>query len=347
MRGIRFLILGAVSVTFSSGAAFAAGSSSNTAAVSVASATTVSQTSTQSVVRTISNSVSEGLSRAFSSGNFIRQGSSSKRVGMGDTSTGVSSGESASGLAAWGSADYTYVRIVPDGDTAQRRLTDIYSGVAGLDYAINDKMLAGIAVSYARAETDGRTWSAAKLDQSSDSFTVAPYFGFTPMDNLTVDLVAGYTYSNIDTTSMESGRNITGSNTSTTVFGAVNVGYVMPVTDSIAIKAFTGLSAQTIKVDDYYDSRNFHVQGDNTDHWVARVGAKAMVALTDSTQGYFSAAYERERRMLALSENSARFTLGTSSSLTDGLDLVAEGMANVGRETQQEYGAALNLRMRF
>jgi len=346
MRDIRFLILGAVSVTLSSGTAFAA-SSSNTAAVSVATATTVSQTSTQSVVRTISNSVSDGLSRAFSSGNFFRHGSSSKRVGMGDTSTGVSSGETASGLAAWGSADYTYVRIVPDGDTSQRRLTDIYSGVAGLDYAINDKMLAGVAVSYARAETDGRTLSASKLDQTSDSFTVAPYFGYAPIDNLTIDLVVGYTYSNIDTTSEETGRAVTGSNNSSVLFGAINLGYVFPVTDSIAIKAFTGLSAQASKVDGYYDSRNFYVQEDKNEHVVARVGAKAMVAMTESTQGYFSAAYERESQMSALSENSVRFTLGTSSSLTDGLDLVAEGMANVGRETQQEYGAALNLRMRF
>jgi|GEM_PF-4678238 len=347
MRAVRYLVVGVFSCALSGGSAFAS-SSSNTAAAPIATATTVSQSSTQNIVRTISSSVSDGLARAFSSGNLFRHSpANNKRVGLGQGETGVSTGNSPAGFGVWGSADYTYLRIVPDGDRAQRRLTDIYSGVAGLDYAINDKAVTGVAVGYGHAETDGRTARAFKLDQTSDSFTVAPYLGLSPMENMTVDVVVGYTYASIDTTDYSFNTVAKGSNNSNTVFSAVNLGYVMPVTNDVAIKGFTGFSFQHGSTDSYTDSRNNEIRGDSEDHWVARLGAKALWAVTDSTEAYVSAAYERDRQTPALSENSARMTLGTSSKLLDGLDLVAEGMANFGRETQQEYGAAVNLRLLF
>ncbi|EME70313.1 autotransporter beta-domain-containing protein [Paramagnetospirillum caucaseum] len=278
---------------------------------------------------------------------MFKQNSGPRKTSLSEGATGLSGGETASGVATWGSVDYTYLRILPDGDREQRRLTDIYTAVGGVDFAINDQVLAGVALSYGRAETDGRNSRARRLDQSSDSLTISPYIGFAPTENLTFDALVGYTHSFIDTRDYNSGSKVTGSNHSRTFFSAVNVGYLIPLNDRFAVKLFSGFSGQYGKVETYRDSENTLVPGDTSPHWLARAGARAMMALTDSTQGYFSAAYEHERELIALSEKSARLSIGTASAITPGLDLTFEGTANVGRETQQELGVSANLRLSF
>lgn len=348
MRYVRYFCLGTALSAAWGGAALASGSSSNTKDTSVATATAVTQTSTQNVVRTISNAIAGSLTRAFSSGNLFRQDSGLKKTSLlvGDSS-GLSAGDGASDVGTWGSLDYTKLRVVPDGDKVQRRLTDIYTGVAGADVILGDRLLAGVALSYARANTDGRNVNGRRVDQSSDSVTISPYMGYAPIDNLSIDGMIGYTHSFIETRNYAGTQRAVGSNNSNTVFGGINIGYAIPLSSMLAVRPFAGISAQYGKIEAYWDDQNNYVGGSVTPHWQARAGAKLMVGVTDSTQAFASAAYERDREIRAVSESSARLSLGTSSTLTSGMDFTLEGTANIGRETQQEYGVAANLRLIF
>lgn len=348
MRYGYAVFAGAMMLASPFGAAYAA-SSSETVPTAVATTTAVSQTSTQNVVRTISNAISGSLARVFNSGGMFKSGPSNKRTSMADGETGISAGEGGATIGTWGSLDYTYLRVVPDGNSDQRRLTDIYTGVAGADYAFDDHLLGGVAVSYARANTDGRKTktNGAKLNQESDSITVSPYLGYSPLENLTIDSMIGYTHSFIRTHDYSSSTVATGSNDSDTYFAAVNAGYVFGLTDHLAFKVFAGFSAQHAEVDSYRDSQNNDIQGDTSEHWQARVGGKLMTALADTSQGYLSAAYERDKSMVAISESSLRLSAGTATDISSALNFNLEATANVGRETQQEYGLAANLRLAF
>lgn len=347
MRYRSALALGGFSFLMSFGAAYAAGSSSNPTPTAAANVATVNQAATQTVVRTVSNAIGGSLSRVFQSGNMFQRDTNARKVSLNGETTGLSTGESSSGFAAWSSVDYTRLYVVPDGDKEQRRITNIYTAVVGADAAITDSVLGGVALSYTRAGTDGRTTRAARLDQDSDSITVSPYLGWAITDRLTADTMVGYTHSFITTRDYTYSPRANAKNSSDTLFAAVNLAYTMPLTDALAVKGFTGFSGQYGKTYGFTDDQGHTVRDNDAPHWQARVGAKLMAAVTDSSQVYFSAAYERERHMKALTENSARLTVGTATKLTSAIDFVVEGGANVGRETQQEYGAAANIRWSF
>lgn len=326
-----------------------ASSSSDKRPTATQTAVTVNQVTTQSVVRVVSGTIQSSLSRIAGSGAGKQQNRAPAKLGAatGDAETGMASGDAAASKAGWGTLDYTYVRIRPDGSAEQRRLTDVYTGVAGLDGKLTDKLLGGVALSYTHATTDGRSTSAAKVDQDMDSYTVTPYLGYSISDNFVVDGLLGFTYSRMSTDDYSNNRLASGDNSARTYFGAAHASYYIPLDKALNLKTFGGFSYQRANVDSYTDSRNNHVAGDRSSHWLASVGGLLTADVAPNLSVYGGAAYEREKSMAALTENSARLTLGTTGQVAAGTSLGLEGTANVGRETQQEYGASLNLRVEF
>lgn len=325
-----------------------AGSSSDTRDLPTQTAVTVNQVTTQSVVRVVSNTIQSSLSRITMGGGFRPTGQ--QKVGAltgGEPETGMAAGDVAASKAGWGTLDYTNVRIKPDGNSDQRRLTDVYTGVAGLDGKLTDKLLGGFALSYSHANTDGRNTGLAKVEQDMNSYTFTPYAGYSITDNFVVDGLLGYTHSRMSTDDYSGSRVASGDNSGHTYFGAAHASYYIPLDKALNLKTFGGFSYQRTTINDYTDSRNSVIQGDRTSHWLATVGAMLTADVGNDLSVYGGAAYEREKSVPALSENSARLTLGATGQIAAGTSLGLEGTANVGRETQQEYGASLNLRVEF
>lgn len=313
----------------------------------VATAVTVGQSSAQSVINVVSSSIQSSLGSAMSSG--IR----TQKVG-GLTPQGLSSGE-ASGLegSGWMTGDYTNLRINPDGQRDERRLSDVYSLLAGGDVKVLDTVSTGVAFAYTQARTDGRNTNKTQLDQVMQTYTVTPYVGWSVTDHLMIDGLLGFSYSEIQTRDYSTGSVAKSSTQATNEFAAVNASYFIPL-DAFTLKPFLGLSGQSSRNNAYrtYQDSNPHwtpqdVAGDHSVHWQLRAGTQLSYQVNDTISTYLSAAYERERHLRAIGENSARFSAGLETVLAQDLSLVVEGTANVGRDTQSDFGGSANLRLSF
>ena len=318
-------------------------SSSNTGPVPTQAAVTVNQASTQSVISVVSSSVQASLAQATMSG--IRMPQPAQTSGL--TPSGISSGDSP-GLpgSAWTTGDYTALRINPDGNTDQRRLSDIYSLVGGGDVKVLDNVAVGLAGAYTYAGTDGRNTNWTRVTQMMRTYTVTPYVGWSITDHLMVDGLLGYSYSYIATKDFKSGSLVSSSTYSDTVFTSVNASYFIPM-EVFTLKPFAGISGQSSRTAAYRDSKGSDTVGDQSVHWLAHVGTQASCPIADTALAYVSAAYERDRHQAGISENSARLSAGLEDGLTKDLGLIVEATANVGRETQSDLGGSANLRLSF
>jgi outer membrane autotransporter protein len=337
------LALGSVVVSLSlqlPGVALAQ-SSSNSAPVPTQAAVTVNQASTQSVISVVSSSVQASLAQATMSSIRMPQPSN------GVLPSGISSGDVA-GLAgsAWSTGDYVGLRVNPDGNTDQRRLSDIYSLVAGGDIKVLDSVAVGLAGAFTFAETDGHNVNMTSVDQRMRTYTITPYIGWSITDHLMVDALVGYSYSDIATKDFKSGSLVSSSTGAHTVFSAVNASYFIPI-DSFTLKPFAGFSGQSSRTAAYVDSQNNGTTGNHSVHWLARVGAQLSYPINDTLSTYVSAAYERDRHQKGIGESSARLSAGLEGALTKDLTLAVEATSNVGRETQSDYGGSANLRFAF
>lgn len=85
---------------------------------------------------------------------------------------------------------------------------DAFSGVLGLDYKLNDRMMLGVAFTYENVDLDTSTLAGAGKSES-DGFGIAPYIGFSLSPQWSASATAGYSWVDYDTS--RNGNTITGS----------------------------------------------------------------------------------------------------------------------------------------
>ncbi|CUW39619.1 putative flagellin structural protein (Part 2) [Magnetospirillum sp. XM-1] len=316
-------------------------SASNTTPVANQTTVTVNQASTQSVISTVSTSVQASLAQATMAG--IRSNPSNAIQ-----PSGINSGDAAGRAAsAWTTGDYVRLRVAPDGNEEQRRLTNIYSMVAGGDVKVFDKVAVGLAGAYTYAGTDGRNVNLTRLDQRMRTYTVTPYIGWSVTDRLLIDGLVGYSYSDIANKDFKT-RSLVSSNTSAhTMFAAINAAYFIPLDADFTLKPFAGISGQMARTAAYTDSGGTRVIGDHSNLMMGKVGSQLSYNVNEAVMTYVSAAWERTSAQKGIGENSARLSGGLESALTKDLALVVEATANVGRESQSDVGGSANLRLAF
>ncbi|MGF1623641.1 MAG: autotransporter outer membrane beta-barrel domain-containing protein [Alphaproteobacteria bacterium] len=94
---------------------------------------------------------------------------------------------------------------------------DVLSLGVGGDYAVNERLLVGLAVGYERGDID-TGFNAGDL--TSNGFTAAPYVGWQPFDELVLDATAGVTF--LDYEISRSSGTIQGDYAATRAFAAIN-----------------------------------------------------------------------------------------------------------------------------
>lgn len=318
----------------------------NGQATAAATTTTVSRAATLNVARGISSNITSAMSRNLS-GSTKKSNSQADASSPYKVETGLSGGDVNSPLSAWASVDYTNLKIEPDGVSAQSRKSNIYTGIVGLDYKLSNSLVTGVALSYANSNTDGHNTNFTDLDQKSDTFSVTPYVGYAVTDRLLVNGMVGYSYGSVDQENYATGVKATADNDVQTLFASVNGSYDIPVTQSMGVRPFVGYSLMKTWVEGYTDSLGSVARSTDMSHWQAQAGAQAYATFTDSTDGYLSLAYERDQHIRGVGENSVRVTMGGNTQVTDAISAGVEATANLGRETQREFGGSTNLRVAF
>jgi len=98
---------------------------------------------------------------------------------------------------------------------------NLFSGMIGADYALTDKVTAGIGFGYEKTEID-TTFNEG--NEEAKGWTVAPYVSYQYNDNYSVNLSAGYSALDYDMDRIDQqNRNIiTGETDATRWFGALN-----------------------------------------------------------------------------------------------------------------------------
>lgn len=301
------------------------------------------QVATKAIVRIMSNAITNTMARNMF--NFLAQFAEGQNTGY---TTGMAAGDGlADGMSLWGSVDYTNVDMTPKDSTNETKDSNIMTGVFGLDKAFNDRLVAGAAFSLGASNMDGKNTNGTDLTEDSRSFTVAPYVGYAFNQNFTVDATLGLTLSNVDIEDRNSGAPGVSETNATTGFAAVNLNYMRQLNDMLGMKAFTGYSVMKTSVDSHRDSLGNYYTDSESAHWQARIGASLMAAVTEKTELYGTATYERDKRTIEVEENAGRLSFGINQILSDSAILTFEGTGTVARESQRELGASASLRYSF
>lgn len=99
---------------------------------------------------------------------------------------------------------------------------EMFSGLVGFDYRVNDKLIIGLAGGYEKTDTD-TTFNEG--NEEATGWTVAPYLGYAINNNFSVDLSGGYSSLDYDMDRIDQiNRNtITGKTDADRIYGALNV----------------------------------------------------------------------------------------------------------------------------
>lgn len=127
-------------------------------------------------------------------------------------STGMAAGDHGKAYGAWVAGSWSNVE---DDNTSTAFDGDIYTIMAGADYALSDKLLVGLSIGFENADIDTafNGFGGNKGNIDGDGWTVAPYLSYSFMKNARANLVLGYSDVEYDTLRYDpnTGNSITGS----------------------------------------------------------------------------------------------------------------------------------------
>ena len=159
-------------------------SSGNTSGSSVTSSSTVAAAALQTANLVMGRLTSF---RASVSGKKARLNDSTGTVGLFGFGTGKAAGDSAERLGLWVNGSYN--RAV-GGISGADFDTETWSVMVGGDFRVTDNFLVGLGLGY--EEMDGDTgFNRGTID--SEGMTVSPYASVSINDNISVDMMLGYT----------------------------------------------------------------------------------------------------------------------------------------------------------
>lgn len=172
----------------------ACGSSGNTSGSTVTSSSTVAAAAVQTANLVMGRLTSF---RASASGKKARLNDSTGTVGLLGFGTGKSAGGSAERLGLWVNGSYN--RSV-GGISGADFDTKAWSVMVGGDFRVTDRFLLGLGLGY--EDMDGDTgFNRGTIE--SKGMTVAPYATVSINDNVSVDVLLGYTHVEYDLTRIQ------------------------------------------------------------------------------------------------------------------------------------------------
>jgi len=200
-------------------------------------------TQMQSFMSGLSSHIGAAMSGFFSFGPKFGD----NKFGIGGM-TGLNAGDDTQiPYGVWGNYSYT--------DYENDLSTTAFEGVShnflgGIDFRLWESAILGIAFSYDNSDID-TTFNSG--NQSTDSYTFAPYFGAVLNDTLSVDFNMGYTNVQYDQYRTATGTRITSSPRADRWFGAFNLNAIKFI-DNWVLGARIGTLYATSVIDSYTES---------------------------------------------------------------------------------------------
>ncbi len=305
------------------------------------------KTSTTTVVNVVSRQVSKAIrpgravatktAEVLGSDPVFTQYASGNHYGF-----GLAAGDTGRGFNLWGNFTFT------ESDSDQARLvfdSKLNTSILGIDTSINDKIGAGIALSY---EIFDNKTTYNDGDMSTKGYSFVPYIAMLVNEHLSVDLLVGYGLIDID--QRESVK--TSSLDADKIFTQFNInGY-----HSIGNWNFTGtlsLLYANEKQDAYYIAYDASTIDANRVELGQFSCAAEVSYLFTSFEPYAAVAYENEykyadpRAGTTYDHNGFLASLGARILMNEFITGELEANHAFGRSNMDEYSILANLRYSF
>jgi len=284
----------------------------------------------------------------------FRQGTGTGRAGIQSQSlfaagngTGASAGENMdTRFGVWGNIAY----LRTEGDkTGANFDSDLMSGMVGFDYrlgSIDTPTFLGIGFGY---ETADVTTGFNKGGIDTTGYTISPYVSFGLTKVFSIDVVAGYTMLNYDTTRRDGLSNalITGSYDADRYFAAADLVGAWNL-NKWNFGGRVGVSYVDEEQDAYRESNSNSVAGQTIDVTSGNTGVRLGYQF-DKVEPYIGGTYSYD-----FNQGGGRYddrnayggSVGVNMSLMPNLSMNVEGRT-VQREDISSYGGSATVRLNF
>ncbi|MBF0099046.1 MAG: autotransporter outer membrane beta-barrel domain-containing protein [Magnetococcales bacterium] len=244
--------------------------------------------------------------------------------------TGLAAGGATAQNGLWANYDFTRVN-----DSVFSTTTKLHNFVLGGDRKIQKDLALGASFSFQGTNSD-------TSHSDADAWTIAPYMAYLINNNMSLDLVAGYTWITTD-----NGANVAGEHDSKRYFIAPNLSAYTTNLGKWEIDGHLGFMYVKDKVEGYTNNAAHHI-----DFSQVKTGIGVSYSATDSLQPYFNLDYEQD---LAYKANNA--TGYSDTGIVPGLGLRVNLPAslvgdvrvgsNLGRRNIEQESITANVRMNF
>jgi hypothetical protein len=301
-----------------------------------------SQTNAEAA-RTVVSVVSSRISTMLMPTAAGRTGAQISSLGD-NAQSGQAAGDAGQGFGLWGSGSVSFMH-----DSAQttKHNGDLTNVLAGIDYRVTDKLVAGMAIGYEYLGLDTR-YNSGKMTTKGLTFT--PYVGYTIMENLNVDAMLGYSFL---TTNMRDGAVNTykADYSSNRMMAALNVNYRIPTSyfDTIVSGGYMYSNERS----ETYDAKalgqvDINVRSRDAFIGELRGGARVERVFADRFTPYLGAYYLYDTTLSSSVRtkdfDAVEFVGGMDARVTDKLRLGLELSDTCFRRYEDNARVGLNLR---
>ena len=291
-------------------------------------------TTTKTAVTGVTKIVSKGIANAIKPNRF------SGRVAFNTdgSMTGLSAGDSGRTLGVWGNAAYIDSE---DDDTATRHEADLRTYTMGVDYRFTDKIALGIA--FTHENMDAATYFNDG-NMSSGALTVTPFIAMLLNDNISIDLMYGYSTLDID---QERATNIKSTLCAERNFIHVSANYYLGM-DRLNLTGTLGYLYAHEYQESFRETNLNKVDSVNVYLGQVFIGAEASYSF-DRVEPYLAIAYENDvtheqTKGIKYDHAGGAASGGVRFLVSDSLSCDLEGRTLFSRGDYDEYSVMLNLR---
>jgi hypothetical protein len=277
----------------------------------------------------------------------------------GDDATSVADGEIGSGLSAGGGDGRLGVWVGGGWATIENDLTstgfdgDLFDVLGGVDYQMNDRFLAGLALGYESGDVD-TTFNTGTLEASG--FTIAPYAGYVLNRYFTLDFTGGATFMDYDNSRTGAGGVVTGDTEATRWFLGGNVNAFYDV-DKVSLSGRIGYFYVNENVGGFTESDSTIYSDDDNSWGQLRIGGTVGYEL-GKVEPYVLTTYVYDVEMeqmtaapgqLVPSNDRSGFDVGggVRFMLSDRVYGDLEGFTHLGRDDFSGTSLTGSLRIKF
>ncbi len=256
--------------------------------------------------------------------------------------TGMAAGNTPSRLHLWTDGMLSSI----DNDTKESAFSgNLFTGLVGADYRINDRLAAGLALGYEYADFDTQ-YNDGSL--SARGLTVAPYAGALLLPELTVEASLGFTFLTGDQSRREAFGGVDADFEAFRTMGALDVTYQTAVFESVTLEGSLGYLYVSQNTDSFTESDGTKASSHSDEVGQMRVMVRGSYAM-QRMEPYVKLAYLYDAQFSAndADRDEAWAAAGLTYQTGNALQFDLEGSGSFFREDYSEYRLRAGFRFAF